>query len=227
MKRIARLLLILFILVGIFALWKSGIRDYVSLEQVKADRQKICAMVADHYAQAVAIYLIIYVLTVVAFLPIVAVMSIIGGFLFGTFAGTIYTNIGATVGAALAFLATRYFLGEYLQERFKERLAVFNAAIEDHMVSYLLFVHFIAVVPFPVVNLLAGLTRVPFWTFVWTTCVGIIPGSLVYVYAGHQLLMIQSARDILSWNIIGAFGLLALLALVPMVLKRLRATRIR
>ncbi len=182
-------------------------------------------MVSNNYGQSVALYIGLYVLAVVSFLPIVAIMSIIGGFLFGTVEGTIFTNIGATVGATLAFLITRYFLGSYVQERFRNRLVPFNAAIEENMISYLLFIHFIAVIPFPLVNLLAALTRVPLWTFIWTTSVGIIPGSFVYVYAGHQLLMLERARDILSWNIIGAFAALALLALVPLIIKRVRAVR--
>ena len=85
--------------------------------------------------------------------------------------------------------------------------------------SYLLTLRFIPLFPFWMINLFAGLTNIPLRTYVWTTAVGIFPGSLVYTFMGNQLNTIDSPADILSLNIVLAFILLGLFALVPTIVK--------
>jgi uncharacterized membrane protein YdjX (TVP38/TMEM64 family) len=121
----------------------------------------------------------------------------------------------------------RYLIGSYIQKKYRDQLASFNRALASGQVSYLLAIHFIAIIPFPLINLLAALTHVPLWTFIWTTAVGILPGSLIYAFAGNQLTTIHSLKDIFSFNIMVAFVLLALLALLPLGIRWAKIRRMK
>jgi len=91
---------------------------------------------------------------------------------------------------------------------------------------YLLTLRFIPLFPFFLVNILAGLTRVPLATFAWTTVVGILPGSFVYIYTGRQLGIIEKPGDIFSWPMILAFVLLGLLVLSPVLIRKLMKKKV-
>ncbi|MDP3889528.1 MAG: VTT domain-containing protein [bacterium] len=216
--------LILFVVL-IVVLHFVGIRDYVNLAQIKAHRDFLQLFVQKHYIYSVALYITLYILSVALFLPVAVWLTIASGFFFGVFLGAIYSNIGATIGAAISFLIVRYLLGKTLQKKYGVQLARFNEEIEEYGTQYLLIVHFIAFFPFFVLNILAGLTRISLWKFMWTTSVGIFPGALVYTFAGRQLGEINRLRDIFSFKIFLAFILLAFLAVIPMLIKRLRAVR--
>ncbi len=200
----------------------SGIAEWISLDQLKTHRDYLQQVIVNHYLLAVFCYISLYI-TVVAFsLPIGAVLTVAGGFLFGIIAGVFYTNIGATVGATIAFLLVRYLIGDTVQQKYAVQLAQFNKSIERYGSNYLLVIRFIAVIPFFLVNALAGLTNLSLWAFIWTTAIGILPGSLVYAFAGQQLNEIESLRDIFSFNMLLLFFFLALLALLPVIVTYLQ-----
>lgn len=219
--------LVLFLLfVGTILLFRyMGVGSYINLTWFKAQREELKLMVQEHYWRAVLAYIVFYIFSVAFSIPIAAVLTVAGGFLFGTIRGTIYANVGATIGSTGAFLIVRHLIGTAIQRRYQAQLAYFNREMQLYGRSYLLLVHFIAVIPFFLVNTFAGLTQVSTWTFIWTTSVGILPASLVYAFAGKQLQEINSLKDIFSFNIILAFVLLALLAIVPMAIKRVRGAR--
>ena len=166
-----------------------------------------------------AIFVLIYIAAVALSIPGATILTLTAGFLFG-FIGVIYVNIGASAGAVLAFLAARYLIGDWVQRRYGEKLASFNKEIAENGYNYLLTLRFIPLFPFFLINIFAGLTRVPLTVFAWTTMVGILPGSFVYIYTGRQLGIIDKPGDILSWQIILAFVLLGLLVLSPVVIKK-------
>ncbi|NJL44164.1 MAG: VTT domain-containing protein [Nitrosarchaeum sp.] len=125
--------------------------------------------------------------------------------------------MSATLGALLAFLAARFVIGSWVQERYAARLVKFNAEMRRSGQRYLLTVRLVPVFPFFLINLLAGLTKIDTWTFVWTTFVGIIPGSAVLAFAGRELGSIERAADLFSPGVMLAFGLLIALSLLPLV----------
>jgi len=202
----------------------SGFGDYLTLDTVREKRELLAQFVMAHYIWAVLIYMIWYVVIVTLALPITALSTVVGGFFFGVAPAVIYTNLGATLGATVFFLLVRYLWRDMVQNKHQARLKWFNEQVKSYGVYYLISMRFLAFIPFFVANLLAGLSEVAVWTFVWTTSVGIIPGSLVYAFAGKQLTTINSIRDIFSFNILIAFTLLALLALVPMLFQRYRSS---
>lgn len=208
---------------AVFAVLRlSGAGELISFENLQANRDRLLAFVDAHYALSALAYVIVYVAAVALSVPGAAVLTLAGGFAFGAVAGTLLVNVGATAGAALVFLAARYLLGGWVQKRYGERLAAFNAEIERNGARYLLTLRLIPLFPFFLINLMAGLTTVRFTTFVWTTAAGIIPGSFVYAYAGSRLSVIDSPADIVSWKVLSALVLLGALALVPVAREKLR-----
>ena len=122
------------------------------------------------------------------------VLQRIGGFFFGGISGlsgvalgTLYVNVGATVGAFLVFLAARFFLGDMVHEKYGPKLEKFNRELDENGKNYLLTMRFIPIFPFWMINLLAGVAKVSPVTFLWTTSLGIIPGSAVYNYVGYDV----------------------------------------
>jgi len=209
-------IILILLLIGIRFI---GIDKIINLERIQQDRFLLQEWVKHHYALSVGIFIGIYFLVTAVSLPLAALLTITGGFLFGVIYGTLYSNIGATAGATISFLSFRYFLRDWAQKRYANRFKRINQAIERRGGWYLVSLRLVAVMPLVVVNALASVTHIPVTTFIWATALGIIPGSLVYAFAGRQLATIESLHDIFSFPILMAFILLALLALVPALVK--------
>ncbi len=223
MTRPKKQLLLLFLLVALIVLARSSpLGSILTFENLKQHRESLVLFVQAHYGLSVLSFIAVYVLTASLSLPGAAILTLAGGFLFHTAAGTLYVNLGATAGATFAFLSARYLLGERLQEKYQGQLRKFNDEIERNGSSYLLTLRLIPVFPFFLINFLSGLTNIPLWTFVWTTSLGIIPGTVVYAFAGQQIGSLNSFSEILSTRMIVAFVILALFALVPAIWRRLR-----
>ena len=214
-------LLVLFLAV-IIGLRLSGIGEFLTFESLQRNKDSLLAFVRDNAVTSVLIYILVYVAAIALNLPGGAVLTIAGGFLFGTVPAVVYVNIGATCGAVLAFLSARYLLGSRLQESYGAQLAKFNGEMARNGVRYLLTLRLIPVFPFFLVNFLSGLTRVPLSSFTWTTAVGIIPGTAVFAYAGHQLETVHSVGDIFTGKVLSAFLLLGLFALAPAIIGRMK-----
>lgn len=225
MKRKSRqislvLFFLLALLVGMFLV--KG--DYLSLDYIKTHRHDLLNFIQGHYLQAVIMFMGLYLMTAL-FLPGALALTVAGGMLFGTVPALVYVNIGATAGAILAFHAARSLLGGWVQEHFKDQLDRFNREMERHGPNYLLVLRVLPIIPFFVVNYCAGMTRIPLTTFVWTTSLGMLPGSFIYAFAGQQLRHVNQAQDLFSWKILMALALLAVFAILPVLYYHLTAGR--
>lgn len=217
-----RLFWLLLFISAIVALRYSPWGSLLTFENLKAHRESLAVFVRDHYVLSVIAFIAVYIGGVAFSVPGAVILTISGGFLFGTIAGTVFVNIGATAGAALAFLSARYLLGARLQERYRDQLRTFNNELEQNGARYLLTLRLIPVFPFFLINFLSGLTTIPIRTFIWTTSLGITPASAVFAYAGRRIGEIQSPSDILSKGMVIALLLLALLALLPTLVNLVR-----
>lgn len=172
--------------------------------------------VDTNYSVSITLYLLIAAIVAGVGLPILIFITLIGGYLFGILPGALLTIIGATAGATVYFLIVRYFLGAYLQERYKEKLKKFNHQIHEAGVYYLIILHLIPTTPFFVSNLLAGLTKLSTLKFILGTSIGIIPATLIYSYAGSQLFGLQGDISFVP-TLLKLLGALGLLAVIPLV----------
>jgi uncharacterized membrane protein YdjX (TVP38/TMEM64 family) len=207
-------------LAAIGAFYFFDLMAYVSLDVLKTNRDKLLAFSEEHYASAVALFILTYVAQTAFSLPGATLMTLTGGFLFGSMWAALYVNIGATTGATLAFLAARYLFRGWVERRFGHRLEAFQEGFARNAFNYLLTLRLIPLFPFFVVNLLSGLTRVHVGTYVAATAIGIIPGSLAYTFAGRQLSTINSLTELASPRLLLSFTLLGLLFLMPVVYRK-------
>jgi uncharacterized membrane protein YdjX (TVP38/TMEM64 family) len=222
------LLLALFagVVVAFFAL--DGQR-YFTLEAVKGNRDALLGFTEEHFASALALAFAIYVGAVAFSLPVATILTLTVGFLFGRWIGTALTVAAATTGATAVFLAARYLFAEAAQRRMGELGARINAGFTANAFSYLLFLRLVPVFPFFLVNLAPALTGIKLRTFVLATLVGVVPGTFVYVNLGQALGRIESTRELVSPQVLGALALLGLVALLPVFWKKFRsdADRVR
>jgi len=223
-KYIVRLIILVVIVAGIFSLVRfTPVGDYLNPQMLQENKEALKGFVERNYLASVLVYIVAYILVVALSIPGAMWLSIGGGFFFGVVFATIYINIGATIGATIVFLAARFFLGEMIQNKYGDKLARFNREVETNGSNYLITLRLIPVFPFWMINLFAGVTKIKPRTFIWTTSLGIIPGSAVYAYAGYAINDIGEGG--IPKNIIFALLLLAALSAVPLVVKKIRARR--
>jgi uncharacterized membrane protein YdjX (TVP38/TMEM64 family) len=170
----------------------------------------------------VAGFMALYVMQTALSLPGAAILSLAAGAIFGPLLGTLSAVIAATIGATFAFLVTRYLLRDAVLNRFGPKLEGLNRELEARGFNYLLFLRMVPLFPFFLINLAAGLTRLPLRTFVLGTLIGIIPGGFVFVNAGASLAGIDSLQDVASPRVLGSFALLGVFALAPAVYGKLK-----
>ena len=215
-----KIAVVLAIGIAMAAFFYLDLGQFLSLQALKDNRDSLLSFTETHSAVAAALFVLVYVAVTGLSLPGAVILTLAGGFLFGFVWGTLFVNLGATTGATLAFLASRYLLRDWVERKFGKWLGPVQQGFANNAFSYLMTLRLIPLFPFFVVNLISGLTRMNVGTYVAATAIGIIPGSFVYAYAGQQLGTINSLKDIASPGVIGAFVLLGLLALAPNLYKK-------
>ncbi len=222
---LGKIIIALLLMTGIGAFFYFDLGTYLSLESLKANRDNLLAYTESHFSLAVSLFILVYVVQTAFSLPGGAILTLAGGFLFGSFFGTLFVNIGATTGATLAFLSSRYLLRDWVEKKFGDRLGPIQAGFAKNAFSYLMTLRLIPAFPFFLVNLVSGLTRVNLGTYMLATAIGIIPGSFVFAFAGRQLGTINSLSEIASPPVLLAFTFLGLLAIMPIVYRKITGKR--
>ncbi len=211
------------VIVALFAAaFAFDLRQYLSLEYFSVQRAAIEAYRESHPLQAGAIYFAIYVLVAGFSLPGAAVITLLGGAIFGLLWGAIIVSFASTIGATIAFLSSRYLLRDWVQSRFGDKLKTIDEGVEREGAFYLFALRLVPAFPFVAINLLMGLTKMPTRTYFWVSQVGMLAGTIVYVYAGTQLGQFK-----LSWGLALAFVVLGIFPLVAKkVLDALKARKV-
>lgn len=178
------------VIVLVAALGAFLLRDYLSFEVLRDNREALIAFRDNHLILTVLGFLMAYVLIVTFSLPGATIATLTGGFLFGTAAGSALNVAAATSGATLIFLAARMGLGERLKARLDASDGIVSRikkGLDENQWSMLFFIRLVPAVPFFVANLIPAFLGVPLTRFVVSTFLGIIPGSLVYTSVGAGL----------------------------------------
>jgi pyruvate/2-oxoglutarate dehydrogenase complex dihydrolipoamide dehydrogenase (E3) component/uncharacterized membrane protein YdjX (TVP38/TMEM64 family) len=209
-----RLLIVIAAAVLIGAFFALGGHRYLSFEYVKSQQAGIEAYAAAHPWRSAAAYFALYVAVTGLSLPGAAVMTLVGGAVFGLLWGTLLVSFASSIGATLAFLASRFVLRDWVQARFGPQLRTVNEGFAREGGFYLFTLRLIPVVPFFAINLAMGLVPIRAWTFYWVSQLGMLAGTLVFVNAGTQLGRIESPSGVLEPGLIGAFLLLGLFPLL-------------
>jgi pyruvate/2-oxoglutarate dehydrogenase complex dihydrolipoamide dehydrogenase (E3) component/uncharacterized membrane protein YdjX (TVP38/TMEM64 family) len=207
------------VLVGLVALFHAlDLGRYLNLAALKSSQADLGAWRAAQPLLAGVLFFAGYVAAAALSLPGAAVMTLAAGAIFGLGWGTLIVSFASSIGATLAFLASRWLLGGWVRARFGERLTALNAGVAKDGGFYLFTLRLVPVFPFFVINLAMGLTALRPWTFYWVSQVGMLAGTLVYVNAGTQLARINSLSGIVSPGLLGS---LALLGVFPLIARKL------
>lgn len=221
-RRIAMLAGVVAVCAALYVLFG---RDMVTFSNVKLCANAIRTYVYAHYWQSVALFCAAYFASIILLIS-TAPLALLAGYVFGM-SGAAYVFVCGVIGAPCAFLLSRYVLGDWIQRHFKGYLKAFNDEIDEHGVWYLIVVRLIPVIPFVVVNVLAGLTTISLRVFIISTAIGIIVPTLLFVYAGTQLAHLSCVWDIFSWQVVLIFLALLTIALVTLQYKRLQRRALR
>ena len=205
-----RLIFLSVILAGAIALYQLGLKDYLTLDAIKAQQSSFANAYAENPMAVIGVYFIVYVVSTAFSLPGAALLTVLGGALFGVLTGTIVVSFASSIGATLAFLGSRYVLRDWVQTKFGDRLKAINDGVAKDGAFYLFSLRLIPAVPFFLINLAMGLTPIKTRTFYCVSQVGMILGTIVFVNAGTQLAQIESLGDIASPGLIASFVALGL-----------------
>ena len=215
----ARLVVLVIIAVAVAAFFATGSHRYFTFESIKAQQAVVEGYYREHPWRTVLAYLGLYIaFTGLSLVGAATVMTLIGGAIFGLLWGTLIVSFASSIGATLAFLASRFVLRDWVQAKFARYFKAVNEGVEREGGLYLFTLRLIPVVPYFAINLAMGLTRMRPWTFYWVSQAGMLAGTLVYVNAGTQLASLESPSGILSPGLIGAF---VLLGLFPLIAKKI------
>ena len=208
-----RLYLLCFLLVIVLCGWWFLPPGALSLAAILEYQQYFSQQVAQHPWQTAGLFFAIYVLATALSFPGATVLTLLAGAQFGLINGTVLISFASTAGATLAMLTSRYLMRASLQRRFSTRLARVNQGIARDGVYYLFALRLMPVFPFFLVNLLMGLTPISLWRYWWVSQLGMLPATVIYLNAGHQLSQLHSLEGILSPGILFALVLVGLLPL--------------
>ncbi len=209
-----KLLLMVIIAVLIAAFFAFDFNRYFTLDFFKSQQAAIDSYVQASPLQAGMVFFLIYVGVTGLSLPGAALMTLAAGAIFGLLWGTLIVSFASSLGATLAFLASRFLFRDAIQSRFSGNLKAINSGVEKDGPFYLFTLRLVPAFPFFVINLAMGLTPLKTWTFYWVSQIGMLAGTLVYVNAGTEIAKIESLRGILSPGLIISFTLLGLFPLI-------------
>ena len=245
--RLRRLYPLLVVLLAMVTSVSLGLHKELTLEAIVRHRMAVEATVMANTPLAIAAYVAVYIAVVALSIPGAAVLTITGGLLFGTVFGALAAIAAATVGATLIFLIARGAVGEWLYKRAGAQVTALAQGFRDDAFNYLLFLRLVPLFPFWLVNLVAAFCNVSLRTFILATVIGIIPLAVIGAFFGASLVDAVSQQQAMyktcvtagqagckmefditaafTPRIIAALVALGLVALLPVIVKRIRAMR--
>lgn len=222
----------------------TGLHRTLSLESLIRHDDGIRRLIADHRVAAIGIYALVYIVIVSVSIPASALLTTLGGYLFGWALGGTVAAMAATLGATNIFLIARTSLGDLLRRRAGARLQALAKGFRNEAFSYVLFLRLLPVMPFWMTNLAAAFFGVRLKTFVIATQLGLIPTSFAFAVAGSGLGGVMDRQEILyrecldagkvdcrltldpenllTTELVVALAVLGILALTPILLRRWR-----
>ena len=224
---IKKALLFIIITALIASYFAFDLGQYFSLDYLKEQQSAFDSLYADKPIMVLGAFFLIYVAVTALSLPGAAIMTLAAGALFGFAIALLLVSFASSIGATLAFLASRFLFHDAVQDRFGERLKKINQGVEKEGAFYLFTLRLVPAFPFFVINLVMGLTPIKTRTFYWVSQVGMLAGTAVYVNAGTQLGQLESLGGLLSPQLLGAFVLLGIFPWIAKgIMARLQARKV-
>lgn len=210
------LLLLVFIAAAVF------FSDQLTLEAFKNNKLFVAEFIAQNYVLSVTLFFLSCIVFVNSPVPFAAIIKMLSGFFFGFYMGAIY-NIAATILAcAVGFGISRYAFKDLFERLYYDHLKKLESEIEENGFYYFLSLRLVMVVPYFLINILAGISRISFKKYLLSSALGVMPASFVYANGGNKLEHINSIDELFSPRVMASILLIALMSLSPLLLKKYR-----
>jgi pyruvate/2-oxoglutarate dehydrogenase complex dihydrolipoamide dehydrogenase (E3) component/uncharacterized membrane protein YdjX (TVP38/TMEM64 family) len=209
-----RIILVIVIAALIASFFVFDLNQYLTLESLKSNQQDLAQYIQANWLVAFIAYLVIYATATALSVPGAAILTLGAGALFGFGWGLLLASFASSIGATLAFLASRFLLRDWVKNTFSKKLESIDKGIERDGAFYLLSLRLVPLFPFFIINLVMGVTSIKTLTYYWVSQVGMFIGTAVYVNAGTQLVEINQLSDIISGDLILSFVLLGIFPLL-------------
>lgn len=209
-----KLLLAGLLVAAIAAYFIFDLGRFLTLDFIQSQLGAIQQFRDSNFALTALLYFSVYVAIAALSIPGAAIITLLGGAIFGVLWGTVIVSFASSIGATLAFLVSRFLLRDWVQSKFGEYLAPINKGVEKDGSFYLFSIRMVPLFPFFMVNLLMGLTPISVASFYLVSQIGMLVGTAVYVNAGSELAQITSLSGLVSPSVILSFVLLGLFPLV-------------
>ena len=213
----------MFLCIGLILFFIFDGLKYFNISQINFTYNQIDRYVSLNAYKAVFIYAGLYVTAVFFSVPIKPFLKIIGGLLFGLWVGFLTALVSATLGAMLVFLCVKYSWGEDSTKGKVTYISKFKSLIQNNPISILLVARLLPI-PFFIPNILAGILKIKTSVFFFTTLIGIIPVTFVYIWIGTRIskaLVADNIYELIDWKLMSAFMFLAVLALLPLIFSKM------
>jgi len=210
-----KIIKVLFVVITVASIYKYfDISSYLSLDYIKDQKEYFKDIYLNKPVFFIAIYSSLYVVSTALSIPGATILTLFAGFIFGTTTGTIIVSFASSLGATLAMLISRFFFRSYLENKFSDKIKIINDGIEKEGNFYLFAMRLVPVFPFFLINLLFGLTKIKLQNFFFISQIGMIAGTILYVYAGSQLATLENVNDIISVKFLLLFTAIGLLPIL-------------
>lgn len=217
-KHYIALFIILFLIISAY------FSDQLTIENIKHNKLLIQDFIANNYTISVLLFFTSCIVFINSPVPLAALLKVLGGFFFGFYAGVTY-NILATITACLVgFGISRYTFKESFEAHYYEKLKKVESEIETNGFYYFLTLRLVMVVPYFFINIIAGISRISFQKYLYSTVLGVIPASLIYANGGNKLEQINSTSELFKSDVVTSLALVALISVTPIVLKKLKTS---
>ena len=204
-QKTLKISLLLFLISLIILFFIFEMNEYSSLQNIKRQYQNLLHYYDKNNLLIHIIFIFIYIITTSLSLPFALALTLFAGALFGFWYGLILVSFGSTIGATIAFLIARFIGYEYVRKNYKNQLSKFYNGFKKEGAFYIFALRMVPLFPFFMINTFTALMPIKTWTFYWVSQVGMLPGTILYVFAGTQLSEIKSLSDIMSPTLIVTF----------------------
>lgn len=213
-----KILLLISIVSAIVLFYVLGADQYFSLPYIKSRLDDVQLMARENFLLVAGVFCLIYISLSALSIPGTLVLTLLAGAIFGVFTGTLLVMACGTIGASIAFLMARYLFRDFMCKKFHKQFVKMDNKVKTEGRTYLLILRMIPVSPFVVINNVMGLTNMKIWTFCYITYLGMLPGTIIYIFAGQKISQIDDVSKILSWPIVLS---LSAIGLLPILTKKL------
>jgi len=203
------LLVILFLIASLF------LYDHITLDTIKNNKLWLSHFVETHYSFTVFLFFMFCTVFVNSPVPFAAILKILGGFFFGLYMGAIYNIIATILACSVGFWISRYVFKDTFEKKYFKQVENIESKIEKNGFYYFLTLRLVMIVPYFLINITAGISRLSFKDFLYSTSLGVIPASLIYANGGNKLEQITALSDLFSPDLIISMILVASITLLP------------